>query len=380
MIKKSERLNQVGEYYFSQKLREISAMGEPKVINLGIGNPDLPPSTTTIQTLQVSAEEHTAHGYQPYNGHPDLRQAFADWYKRYFSVNLNPDLELLPLNGSKEGILHVSLAFLNPGDEVLIPDPGYGTYSSATRLAGAIPKYYDLLEQNNWLPNFDNLINTGLKRVKLMWVNYPHMPTGAKGNIKLFQKLIDFGNQNNILICHDNPYSLILNDTPLSILSIPGAKEIAVELNSLSKSHNMAGWRIGIAVGNENYIKAILQVKSNMDSGQFFPIQQAAIITLNGTTDWHENLNSVYEERKTVVHQILDALKCKYTKEQAGLFIWAQVPDGYDSGDDFSGWLLQKYRIFVAPGSIFGENGKNYIRVSLCKDVEILKQIKEQLQ
>ena len=380
MINKSERLNQVGEYYFSQKLREISAMGEPQVINLGIGNPDLPPSLTTIQTLQKSAEDHTIHGYQPYNGHPDLRQAFTDWYKRSFNVNLNPDSELLPLNGSKEGILHISLAFLNPNNEVLIPDPGYGTYSAAARLAGAIPKYYDLLDQNNWLPNFDDLTNTNLKKVKLMWVNYPHMPTGAKGNIKLLQQLSNFGNQNDILICHDNPYSLVLNDAPLSIFSIPGAKDIALELNSLSKSHNMAGWRIGIAVGNANYIEAILRVKSNMDSGQFFPIQQAAINALNCSTDWQENLNSEYNERKFIVYQILDILKCKYTKDQAGLFVWTQVPNDYASSDDFSDWLLQKYRIFVTPGSVFGKNGKNYIRVSLCNDVEILKQVKEKLQ
>ena len=380
MVKKSERLNQVSEYYFSQKSREISAMGEPKVINLGIGNPDLPPPPITIQTLQESAEDPVAHGYQPYNGHPDLRNSYSDWYKRDFNVTLDPDSEVLPLNGSKEGILHISLAFLNPGDEVLIPDPGYGTYSSATHLAGATPRYYDLLEQNNWLPNFKDLLNTDLNRVKLMWVNYPHMPTGAKGNIRLFQKLIDFGNQNNILICHDNPYSFILNDSPLSILAISGAKEIAVELNSLSKSHNMAGWRIGLAAGNAQFIKAILQVKSNMDSGQFYPIQRAASFALENSTEWNRKLNSVYRERKNIVYQILDILKCSYTQDQAGLFIWALVPEDYDTGDDFSDWLLEKHRIFVTPGSVFGKNGKNYIRISLCKDEEILKQIKEKLQ
>jgi aspartate/methionine/tyrosine aminotransferase len=380
VINKSERLNKVGEYYFSQKLREISALGKPLILNLGIGNPDLPPSSATIHALQNSVVNRAAHGYQPYNGHPDLRQAFAEWYARYFNVILNPDSELLPLTGSKEGILHISLAFLNPGDKVLIPDPGYSTYSSATQLAGAIPKYYDLLEQSDWLPNFDNLTKSNLKQVKLMWVNYPHMPTGAKGNIKLFQQLIDFGNKNNILICHDNPYSFILNDMPLSILSIPGAKDISLELNSLSKSHNMAGWRIGIAAGKADYIDAILQVKSNIDSGQFLPIQQAAIEALHNSQDWLEKLNIEYRERKILVCEVLDILQCKYSREQAGLFVWAQVPKEYVNGDEFSDWLLERNRIFVTPGSVFGKNGEKYIRVSLCTNLEILKQAIGQLQ
>ncbi len=380
MINKAERLKQVGEYYFSRKLRELAALGEPTVLNLGIGNPDLPPSAATIDALQNSVTNHAVHGYQPYNGHPDLRQAFTDWYKQYFKVVINPDSELLPLNGSKEGILHISLAFLNPGDEVLIPDPGYGTYSSAARLAGAIPKYYDLLEQNDWLPNFDNLLKADLRQVKLMWVNYPHMPTGAKGSIKLFQQLIEFGKKNNILICHDNPYSFILNDSPLSILSIPGAKDISLELNSLSKSHNMAGWRIGIAVGKANYIDAILQVKSNIDSGQFFPIQQAAIEALNNSPDWLDKLNFAYRERKLIVFQILDILGCRYSNDQAGMFVWAHISNEYQNGDEFSDWLLKRHHIFVAPGSVFGKNGEKYFRVSLCENLEILNQAKVRLQ
>ncbi len=380
MISKAHRLKYVGEYYFSQKLRELSKLDGLPVLNLGIGNPDLPPSPTTIMTLQNSVGNHTVHGYQPYNGSLELRQAFAKWYKRYFSVALNPGSEILPLAGSKEGILHISLAFLNPGDKVLIPDPGYMTYSSATRLAGAMPIYYDLLEQNDWLPNFDNLMTTNLKQVKLMWVNYPHMPTGAKGNIKLFQQLIDFGTKNNILICHDNPYSFILNEKPLSIMSLSGAKETALELNSMSKSHNMAGWRIGVVIGSAEYISAILQVKSNMDSGQFLPVQKAAITALKNSQDWIEKLNTEYAKRKKIVHQILDILGCNYLNDQAGLFVWTQIPNDFQNGDEFSDWLLERHRIFVTPGSVFGKNGLQYIRISLCLNLEILKQVKTRLQ
>ena len=380
MIRKAHRLKYVGEYYFSQKLRELSKLDGLPVLNLGIGNPDLPPSPTTIMTLQNSVGNHTVHGYQPYNGSLELRQAFAKWYKRYFSVALNPGSEILPLAGSKEGILHISLAFLNPGDKVLIPDPGYMTYSSATRLAGAMPIYYDLLEQNDWLPNFDNLMTTNLKQVKLMWVNYPHMPTGAKGSIKLFQQLIDFGNKNNILICHDNPYSFILNDEPLSMLFTSGAKETALELNSMSKSHNMAGWRIGVVVGSAEYISAILQVKSNMDSGQFLPVQKAAITALKNSQDWIKELNTEYAKRKKIVHQILDILECRYLNDQAGLFVWTQIPNDFQNGDEFSDWLLKRHRIFVTPGSVFGKNGEKYIRISLCVNLKILKQVKTRLQ
>ncbi len=380
MINRAERLKQVGEYYFSQQLRKLTALDGPRVLNLGIGNPDLPPSSATIHALQNSVANHTVHGYQSYNGSLELRQAFAVWYKRYFSVILNPDSEILPLTGSKEGILHISLAFLNPGDKVLIPDPGYRIYSAAAQLAGAIPEYYDLLEKNNWILNLDNLMSTNLKQVKLMWVNYPHMPTGAKGSIKLFQQLIDFGNKNNILICHDNPYSFILNDEPLSILLASGAKETALELNSMSKSHNMAGWRIGVVVGSTEYISAILQVKSNMDSGQFLPVQKAAITALKNSQDWIKELNTEYAKRKKIVHQILDIFECRYLNDQAGLFVWAQIPNQYESGDEFSDWLLERYRIFVTPGSVFGKNGEKYIRVSLCANLEILKQAIAQLK
>lgn len=380
MIRKATRLKQVGEYYFSRKLREISELSGLPVLNLGIGNPDLPPSPATIQTLQNSVENHEAHGYQPYNGCPELRQAFAEWYNRYFSVALNSDSEILPLAGSKEGILHISLAFLNPGDNVLIPDPGYRTYSAATQLAGGNPLYYDLFEENNWLPNLEKLALSDLDRVKLMWVNYPHMPTGAKANFELFQQLINFGTKYNILICHDNPYSFILNKEPLSLLSVTGAKETSLELNSLSKSHNMAGWRIGVVVGSAEYISAILQVKSNMDSGQFLPVQKAAITALKNPQDWIKELNTEYANRKKIVHQILDILGCKYSNNQAGLFVWAQISNEFQNGDEFSDWLLERYRVFVTPGSVFGKNGEKYIRVSLCGNLEILKQVKARLQ
>lgn len=380
MIRKATRLKQVGEYYFSRKLREISELSGLPVLNLGIGNPDLPPSPATIQTLQNSVENHEAHGYQPYNGCPELRQAFAEWYNRYFSVALNSDSEILPLAGSKEGILHISLAFLNPGDNVLIPDPGYRTYSAATQLAGGNPLYYDLFEENNWLPNLEKLALSDLDRVKLMWVNYPHMPTGAKANFELFQQLINFGTKYNILICHDNPYSFILNKEPLSLLSVTGAKETSLELNSLSKSHNMAGWRIGVVVGSAEYVSAILQVKSNMDSGQFLPVQKAAITALKNPQDWIKELNTEYANRKKIVHQILDILECKYSNNQAGLFVWAQISNEFQNGDEFSDWLLERYRVFVTPGSVFGKNGEKYIRVSLCGNLEILKQVKARLQ
>lgn len=380
MIRKATRLKQVGEYYFSRKLREISELSGLPVLNLGIGNPDLPPSPATIQTLQNSVENHEAHGYQPYNGCPELRQAFAEWYNRYFSVALNSDSEILPLAGSKEGILHISLAFLNPGDNVLIPDPGYRTYSAATQLAGGNPLYYDLFEENNWLPNLEKLALSDLDRVKLMWVNYPNMPTGAKANFELFQQLINFGTKYNILICHDNPYSFILNKEPLSLLSVTGAKETSLELNSLSKSHNMAGWRIGVVVGSAEYISAILQVKSNMDSGQFLPVQKAAITALKNPQDWIKELNTEYANREKIVHQILDILGCKYSNNQAGLFVWAQISNEFQNGDEFSDWLLERYRVFVTPGSVFGKNGEKYIRVSLCGNLEILKQVKARLQ
>lgn len=379
MISKANRLKQIGEYYFSQKLRELSKLGGLPVLNLGIGNPDLPPSPATIQTLQNSVGNHSVHGYQPYNGSLELRQAFAEWYNRYFSVALNPDSEILPLAGSKEGILHISLAFLNPGDEVLIPNPGYRTYSAAAQLAGATPKYYNLLEKNNWMLNLDNLMCTNLKQVKLMWINYPHMPTGAKANFDLLQQLINFGTKYNILICHDNPYSFILNEEPLSILSVSGAKETALELNSMSKSHNMAGWRIGVVVGSTEYISAILQVKSNMDSGQFLPVQKAAITALKNSQDWMEELNIKYAKRKKNVHKILDILGCRYSNNQAGLFVWAQISNDFQNGDEFSEWLLKHYRIFVTPGSVFGKNGEKYIRVSLCVNLEILKQVEARL-
>jgi len=385
LIQPATRISQVQEYYFSRKLREIELMNtqDIPVINLGIGNPDLPPSESTIQALCTESSKENVHGYQSYKGIPALRKAFANWYKQFYQIELNFDDEILPLMGSKEGIMHISMAFLNPGDEVLVPNPGYPTYESATKLAGGKVRYYDLLESNGFYPDFHELNKTDLSKVKIMWVNYPHMPTGTPANMGIFHEIIDFGLKNNILICHDNPYSFILNSRPLSILSVPGAKDVALELNSLSKSHNMAGWRIGMVAGNRQFIKHILQVKSNMDSGIYLPLQLAAVEALKNDADWYTQLNQVYYQRKQLAYKIFNELECFYRDTQTGMFLWAKIPMHQLNAEAYSDEILNKARVFITPGSIFGSNGDKFLRISLCADEivlnEALKRIKTNL-
>ncbi|MCE5345118.1 MAG: aminotransferase class I/II-fold pyridoxal phosphate-dependent enzyme [Bacteroidales bacterium] len=380
-VKPADRTNSVQEYYFSQKLAQIDRMRNEgaDIINLGIGSPDQPPSENTITTLFAEAKKATSHGYQSYKGVPALRKAFAEWYKKYFHVELNPDNEILLLMGSKEGIMHISMAFVNPGDEVLVPDPGYPTYSSVTNLVGGIVRKYDLVEKDNWNPDLETIENSDLSKVKLMWVNYPNMPTGAKGSVKLFEKLVAFSQKHNILLCNDNPYSFILNNDYHSLLSVAGAKETALEMNSLSKSHNMAGWRIGMVAGHSEYIKNILKVKSNMDSGMFLPMQMAAVNALNNPESWYDTVNSIYIRRRKLVEEIMDILNCKYEKSQVGLFVWGKIPDEVSNCEMYIEEILNKTHIFITPGSIFGQNGKRYIRISLCANEERLAEAKERI-
>ncbi|WP_010664354.1 pyridoxal phosphate-dependent aminotransferase [Marinilabilia salmonicolor] len=376
MITPAQRISEVKEYYFSLKLKEIARMikdGKP-VINLGIGNPDQPPAPEVLETLNQSALRPDTHGYQGYIGIPELREAFSEWYKKFYGVMLNPDSEVLPLMGSKEGIMHISMAFLNPGDEVLVPNPGYPTYSAVTRIAGAKERSYDLLEENNWQPDLENLEQEDLSAVKIMWVNYPNMPTGAKASKKFFEKLIAFAKRNDILICNDNPYSFILNKEPQSLLSVPGAKEVAIELNSLSKSHNMAGWRVGMAASNPDFIKYILRIKSNMDSGMFRPMQEAAAKALMLEEKWYNEVNSVYKKRKELVLKIMSLLGCSWQDDQVGMFIWAKIPEKYSSSEELSDKILYEANVFITPGFIFGDNGKQYIRISLCTSEEKLQE------
>ncbi|MEL6650917.1 MAG: aminotransferase class I/II-fold pyridoxal phosphate-dependent enzyme [Bacteroidota bacterium] len=368
IISAANRLDHVQEYYFARKLRELRARmaaGED-IINLGIGNPDMSPSDSTLKTLVKTAIEPDQHGYQPYKGIPALRQAFADWYVRTYGVSLNPDSEILPLMGSKEGIMHISMAFLNEGDEVLVPNPGYPTYSSVAKLVGAKIRHYDLTEAKSWQPDFDALEQTDLSKVKIMWVSYPHMPTGAAASRELFARLVAFGKKHQILICHDNPYSLVLNPEPLSIFEVDGAKEVAVELNSLSKSHNMAGWRIGAVSGAADYISTVLKVKSNMDSGMFRPLQEAAVTALGNSFEWHGERNEVYRFRRSIAESILRALGCEFQEEQVGMFVWARIPEHAASSEAFSDQVLNEAKVFLTPGFIFGSNGEGYVRISLC--------------
>ena len=368
----SSRLQGIGEYYFSGKLREIDQLNQQgkAIINLGIGSPDLPPHPTVIKTLEEAAAKPQVHGYQNYKGLPVLRQAMADWYQRSYGVTLNPDKQILPLMGSKEGIMHICMTYLNPGDEALIPNPGYPTYSSAVKLSGGTPVTYQLTEQYNWEPDWDALEKLDLRKVKLMWVNYPHMPTGQSASPQLFEKLIAFARQHQILICHDNPYSFILNNHPVSILQTPGALDVAIELNSLSKSHNMAGWRVGMLCGAEERIAEVLTFKSNMDSGMFLPVQMAAVTALALGTEWQNEVNAIYEARREKVLELLQILGCSPAPDQVGLFIWAAIPDGYASGYELSDRVLYAAGVFITPGGIFGSAGDRYIRVSLCGSVE----------
>ena len=370
MIKQSDRLNSVEEYYFSKKLREVSNMiqsGE-SVINMAIGSPDLFPSIRVIDEIKNSLSDSFAHKYQSYQGLPELRDAIAKFYNKFFGVELNPLNEVLPLMGSKEGIMHISLAFLNPGDEVLIPNPGYPTYLSVTKLVQANPVFYNLSEENGWFPNLSELENKDLSKVKLMWINYPHMPTGASANLDQFQKLLEFAKTNNILLINDNPYSFILNDDYLSLLKVKGYKDFVLELNSLSKSFNMSGWRVGMLVGSSDNITKVLKVKSNMDSGMFYGIQKGAIAALNLDKSWFEDLNKVYLKRRKLIWNIADKLNCSYDKNSKGLFVWAKLPNHIKSSEQYIDTLLKEKKIFIAPGTIFGSNGEGYIRFSLCID------------
>ena len=380
-VKPAERTNSVQEYYFSQKLSQIDKMriDGADIINLGIGSPDQPPSDNTVSALITNAEKPSSHGYQSYAGIPALRKAFADWYRKYFRVELNPENEILPLIGSKEGIMHISMAFINPGDEVLVPDPGYPTYSSVTSLVSGVVSKYDITEKTGWFPDLEAIEQMDLSKVKLMWVNYPHMPTGTKGSVPLFEKLVAFSHKHGILLCNDNPYSFILNEEYISILSVDGAKETALELNSLSKSHNMAGWRIGMVAGHNEYIKNILKVKSNMDSGMFLALQMAAVEALGNPESWYHSINDVYRKRRKLVEEIMEMLNCTFDKSQAGLFVWGRIPDNISSCELFIEEILNKTHVFITPGFIFGENGARYIRISLCATEKRLTEARERL-
>jgi LL-diaminopimelate aminotransferase len=389
MITTSKRLEGIGEYYFSQKLREIDALNQQgkQIINLGIGSPDLPPHPDVIKTLQDESAKPNVHAYQSYKGSPVLRKAVADWYATWYKVSLNPDTEILPLIGSKEGIMHICMTYLDNGDMALIPNPGYPTYSSAVKLAGGTTVPYELTEANNWFPDLEALGETvtalnhqGKGTVKLMWVNYPQMPTGKLPDAALFKKLVAFGKQYNILICHDNPYSFILNDEPMSLLSVEGAKDVVVELNSLSKSQNMAGWRVGTLCGAKERIDEVLRFKSNMDSGMFLPLQLAAAKALGLPKEWYESVNAIYRARRTKVFELLTLLNCVYDESQAGMFVWAKIPAGYKDGFALSDEVLYKANVFITPGGIFGNAGNPYVRVSLCSSEEKLQESIQRVQ
>jgi aspartate/methionine/tyrosine aminotransferase len=375
-MKTAKRLAGIGEYYFSQKLREIDELNKQgkQVINLGIGSPDQPPHPDVIRVLQEESARPNAHAYQGYKGSPVLRKAISGWYAKWYGVDLDPETEILPLIGSKEGIMHVCMTYLDKGDQVLVPDPGYPTYNSAVRLAGGRPISYQLKEKYDYEPDFDKLDKKEFKKVKMMFVNYPHMPTGRLPSGKLFEKLVAFGEKHNILIIHDNPYSFILNDNPQSLLGIPGAKDCVIELNSLSKSHNMAGWRVGMLCGAKKRIEEVLRFKSNMDSGMFLPVQLAAAKALTLGKDWQDEVNKVYKERREHVFRLLDGLNCRYSKQQAGLFVWAKIPGKYKDGYALSDDVLYNASVFITPGGIFGKGGKNYVRVSLCATEEKITQ------
>ncbi len=376
MIRTADRLHTVEEYYFSKKLREVRGLiaeGRP-IINMGIGSPDLAPSEAVIASFTESISDMGAHQYQSYQGLPQLRQAIADFYKSKFGVSMQSETEVLPLMGSKEGIMHISMAFLNEGDEVLIPNPGYPTYMSVTKLVGGVPKLYNLTAENEWFPDLEYLESTDLSQVKLMWVSYPHMPTGATASAEKLQLLVDFAKRNQILLVNDNPYSFVLSKNPISMLSAKGSKEVALELNSLSKTFNMAGWRVGMVLGSAEHINAILKVKSNMDSGMFYGIQKGAIAALGSGKEWFEQLDKVYESRRNLMFELVDKLNCTYDPKAVGMFVWAQLPKGSDPAEDFIDAVLYDKNIFIAPGTIFGSNGEGYIRFSLCVKEEKIRE------
>ncbi|MFT4663803.1 MAG: LL-diaminopimelate aminotransferase [Polaribacter sp.] len=376
IIQTASRIKEIQEYYFSRKLKEIAQLRSEgnHILNLGIGSPDLPPDPSVVNRLKEEASNPKQHAYQSYLGHPDLREAFAKWYDKYFKVALNPNSEILPLIGSKEGIMHLSMTFLEEGDEVLIPNPGYPTYISASKLAGATAILYTLSAENNWLPNLEELAKLNLEKVKIMWLNYPHMPTGAQADKSFFKQLVVFAKKYKILLVNDNPYAFILNKNQNSLLSTEGAKEVAIELNSLSKSHNMAGWRLGMMAADQQYIKEVLKFKTNMNSGMFLPVQLAAIEALNLPESWYEKQNLEYEKRQLKAFKLLDQLECSYDRNAVGMFVWAKVPDKYKDAYELSDELLYKAGVFLTPGGIFGSQGEKYIRISLCSSIELIEE------
>jgi len=375
-IKPSQRVENIKEYYFSTKLKEIAAMKAAglDVISLGIGGPDRPPHPSVIETMTKALRCPDNHGYQPHVGLPELRESFARWYKKWYGVSLDPKTEIQPLIGSKEGVTHISLAFLNPGDGVLVPNPGYPTYSSISRLVGAEIFNYDLKEDSNWQPDFDALERLPLDRIKLMWLNYPHMPTGAAAKMETFEKAVAFGKKHGIVIVNDNPYSFILNDHPMSILQVPGAKDTAIEMNSLSKSHNMPGWRVGMAASNPTFLSWILKVKSNIDSGQFKPLMLAAAKALDADKSWYDEINAVYSSRREIAEEIMTELGCSFDPSQRGLFLWGRIDDATITSEALADRMLREAKVFITPGFIFGSNGDRYIRISLCATRERMKQ------
>ena len=383
----AERLGCVSEYYFSRKLKEVAQLNADgmDIISLGIGSPDMPPSQRTIDVLCENARKTNAHGYQPSTGIPELRKAMADWYKRWYDVDLDPNTEIQPLIGSKEGILHVTLAMVNPGEQVLVPNPGYPTYTSLNKILGSEIVNYNLREDQHWQPDFEQLEKMDLSKVKIMWTNYPNMPTGANATMELFEKLVDFAHRHNIVIVNDNPYSFILNKKPLSILSVPGAKECCIEFNSMSKSHNMPGWRVGMLATNATFVTWILKIKSNIDSGTFRPLQLAAAEAYSNSAEWHEEANfEVYSHRRKLAEKIMEELGCDFDKEQVGMFLWGRIPTNYTDVEELTEKVLHQARVFIAPGFIFGSNGKRFIRISLCanedKLAEALHRIKTMKQ
>ncbi|MBO7184056.1 MAG: aminotransferase class I/II-fold pyridoxal phosphate-dependent enzyme [Bacteroidales bacterium] len=378
----AERLSAVSEYYFSRKLKEVAAMNAAgkDVISLGVGSPDMPPSQACIETLCREAQNPDGHGYMPYVGIPQLREAFASWYRKWYGVELDATKEIQPLIGSKEGILHVTLAFVNPGEQVLVPNPGYPTYTSLSKILGAELVYYDLKEENGWMPDFEALRAMDMSRVKLMWTNYPHMPTGAKASMEIYEKLVALAREKNIVIVNDNPYSFILNDKPLSILSVPGAKDCCIEFNSMSKSHNMPGWRVGMLASNADFVQWILKVKSNIDSGMFRATQLAAVTALEAEKDWYEANNANYRERRLVAEEIMRVLDCRFDENQSGMFLWGRIPDTYANVEELTEKILHQARVFIVPGFIFGSNGARYIRISLCCKIERLQQALQRIK
>ena len=382
-IRPAERLSLVSEYYFSRKLKEVAQLNaEGKdIISLAIGSPDMPPSEQTIEKLCEVAHQPSAHGYQPTMGTPELREAMADFYKRWYGVDLNPKTEIQPLIGSKEGILHITLAFVNPGDEVLVPNPGYPTYTSLSKLLGAKIVNYNLRENNGWQPDFDELERMDLSRVKLMWTNYPNMPTGGNARRETYERLVQFAQQHGIVVVNDNPYSFILNEEPLSLLQVPGAKECCIELNSMSKSHNMPGWRVGLCATNAQFISWILKVKSNIDSGTFRGLQLAAAEAYRNSADWHRSANiEIYARRRHYAEQIMKVLGCSYDDKQVGMFLWGKIPAAYTNAEDLTERVLHEACVFITPGFIFGSNGERYIRISLCAKEEKIQEALKRIE